>query len=375
MNPPTFSVASDIATIPRHEWNALTHDNPFLSHAFLQALEQTGCACDKTGWSARHLLMHRDGLLVGAMPLYLKHHSRGEYVFDMGWARAFEQHGLPYYPKLLSAIPFTPVPGPRLLVRNTHDKPALAQAARQLCQDNAISSLHVLFPDEADTQVLGQNGYMMRRNVQFHWFNKGYPDVQAFLADLTQVKRKKLRQDSRKVSEAGVTFQVHTGDELTAERLDFFYRCYTQTYLEHGNLPYLTLPFFQRLVNTMAANIVLITAWQHGQAVASALNIRSATRLYGRYWGSLQFIPGLHFETCYMQGIAYCIREGLQVFEGGAQGEHKLSRGMLPVETWSAHYVAHTGFAKAIESFLSEETAAVSSYQQELQEHSPFRQL
>jgi hypothetical protein len=368
-----LELASSLAQINPEQWDALTGDHPLLKHTFLLAMEQSGCASTETGWQPSHLLMYQGNQLQGAVLLYVKYHSRGEYVFDSGWAQAFEHNGLAYYPKLLSAIPFTPVPGPRLLARTTEHKLQLAKAAAELCRSNGLSSLHILFPGAADAEILEKAGFLLRRNVQFHWFNRGYQNLDAFLAELTQTKRKKLKQDSRKVRDAGVEFQVLTGADLSSESLDFFYRCYRQTYLEHGQTPYLNRKFFQALALSMPEQMVLILAHQHGEPIASALNIRSATRLYGRYWGSLRFVSGLHFETCYLQGIDYSIRAGLSVFEGGAQGEHKLSRGMLPVTTWSAHWVGRSDYAQAIERFLDQEGQAVADYEQLLQEHSPFR--
>lgn len=370
---PEFTLIDDLSKVDPKHWDALTDDEPFLKHAFLHALQHHGCASRATGWQSLHLVMHEKSTLCGALPLYLKHHSRGEYVFDMAWARAFEQNGISYYPKLVSAVPFTPVPGSRLLARKPTHKQALAQEAIKLCAQNGISSLHILFPDQQDIGILQQAGFMMRSNVQFHWINKDYSTLNEFLACMSQAKRKKVRQDSRKVQQAGICFTTHSGLEFTNELLDFFYECYRQTYLEHGQPPYLNAAFFNGLAKTMPENLVLIVAHQNGQPIASALNIRSKTRLYGRYWGSLRFVPGLHFETCYLQGIAYCINEGLHAFEGGAQGEHKLSRGFSPVRTWSAHWVAHSGYANAIRAFLNAETDAVEEYEILLQEHSPYK--
>lgn len=371
--PLRLELATTLADVDAEQWDALSGDHPFVKHAFLNALEHSGSATQATGWQPSHLLMFQGDQLAAAMPLYLKYHSRGEYVFDSGWARAFEHNGLSYYPKLLGAIPFTPVPGPRLLARTTQHRVELAHTATELCRNNQISSLHILFPDTRDQAACIEAGYQMRRNVQFHWFNQGYATMDDFLAELTQVKRKKLRQDSRKVREAGVSFQIIEGTALDANTLDFFYRCYRQTYLEHGQLPYLEPAFFQTLAQTMPQALVLVVASQNNEPIACALNLRSQTRLFGRYWGSLRYVPGLHFETCYVQGIAYCIQNGVQVFEGGAQGEHKLSRGMVPVTTWSAHWVPNARYARAIQNFLQQEGQAVAEYENVLHEHTPFR--
>jgi len=369
----TFTLIRDLRDIDPASWNRLAGRHPLASHEFLSALSQTGCASAATGWAPHYLAMRRGGELAGAMPLYLKSHSRGEYVFDYAWAQAFERHGLPYYPKLLSAIPFTPVPGPRLLAANHADRVLLARKAADIGAENGVSSLHILFPDEADQRALREAGYLFRESVQFHWFNRGYASMDEFLAGMTQQKRKKIRQDRKKVESAGIRFRWLQGNDVDAASLDFFYRCYRRTYLEHGNPPYLNSAFFEQLRTSMADSMVLVLAEQDGRPVASALNILGPRTLYGRYWGSLAFIPGLHFETCYMQGIAYCIAKGVAVFEGGAQGEHKLSRGMLPVRTCSAHWISDQRYAAAIAEFLERETPMVEAYRDELLDHSPFK--
>ncbi|AEC18983.1 hypothetical protein PT7_0443 [Pusillimonas sp. T7-7] len=371
--PVTFSLAQHIEDINPEHWDSLAGPQPFIQHAFLRALDQTGCATPTTGWAPHYLLMHRGEVLAGALPLYLKSHSRGEYVFDHAWAHAFEQNGLAYYPKLLSAIPFTPVSGPRLLAATHHDRVLLAKEAIKICRQNGLSSLHVLFPLDIEQPALAEAGFLFRYNVQFHWNNQGYADMEDFLSSLSQQKRKKLKQDRKKSDQAGVRFRWLQGSQIDDYTLAFFYRCYSQTYLEHGNAPYLNLSFFQALHANMADNLVIILAEQDGQAIAAALNILDGQTLYGRYWGSLRFISGLHFETCYMQGIAFCIAHGISVFEGGAQGEHKLSRGLLPVRTYSAHWIADERFAQAIDNYLDHETPAVDSYLDELQAHSPFK--
>jgi len=371
--PVRYTLTRRLQDINAAQWNRLVGDHPLVRHEFLLALDQTGCATPGTGWAPHFLLMHRGDELAGAMPLYLKFHSRGEYVFDYSWAQAFEQQGLNYYPKLLSAIPFSPVPGPRLLAASHEDRVLLARKAVEIGEQNGVSSLHILFPCDEDRKALDAAGFMFRENVQFHWFNRDYGSLDDFLASLNQQKRKKLRQDSKKVGQAGVSFRWLQGQGIGDGQLEFFYRCYTQTYLEHGNAPYLTRDFFKRLHADMAENMVLVLAEQDGKPVASALNLRSGHTLYGRYWGSMRYIPGLHFETCYMQGIAYCIDKGLTVFEGGAQGEHKLSRGMLPVKTCSAHWISDRRYADAIADFLARESPAIDAYIDELAEHSPYR--
>lgn len=344
-----------------------------MRHEYLHALEASGCASPETGWHPHHLLLHRKGQLVGAMPLYLKTHSRGEYVFDHAWAHAYARHGQHYYPKLISAVPFTPVPGPRLLAADPADRQTLLQAAVSLARNHDLSSLHILFMDDNDHESTLQAGLMHRNTIQFHWTNRSYDDMDGFLAAMTQRHRKKIRQDRRKLQQQGIRFEWLEGEEIDEPSLKFLYRCYEQTYLEHGNPPYLSLDFFREMRRIMPQDLVVIKALQDNAPIASALNLRSTNRLYGRYWGSVRAVSGLHFETCYMQGIEYCIARGIQVFEGGAQGEHKLARGMLPVRTHSAHWIAHPDYARAIKDYLDHETGMLDSYVAELSARSPFR--
>lgn len=369
----SFLLAHRVADIDPASWNALAGSHPFLRHEYLLAMETSGCAVPDTGWAPHYLLLQRKGSLAGAMPLYLKSHSRGEYVFDYAWAQAFAEHGLDYYPKLLAAIPFTPVPGPRILARNPEDRVALARQAIALARDNNLSSLHVLFPSEQDRTALAAAGFMFRENVQFHWFNRGYTTFESFLASLSQPKRKKIRQDTKKAVAAGIRFRWLQGPEIDGDALRFFVRCYDHTYFEHGNPPYLNLAFFQDLRRNMPGSLVLIIAEQGGEPVACALNIRGESALYGRYWGTTRFVSGLHFETCYMQAIQFCIQEGIPVFEGGAQGEHKLSRGLEPVATCSGHWIRDPRYAAAIEHYLQRETPAMREYAEVLRRHTPFR--
>ena len=368
-----FSLVSTLDDIPPDRWNSLTQGHPLLSHAFLGALHASGCASLNTGWDPHYLVLKRNNTMHGAMPLYVKYHSRGEYVFDHAWAHAFTQHGLQYYPKLLCAIPFTPVPGPRLLANTHEDKVLLARAAVSLAVQNKLSSLHILFPDDADQAALREAGFMFRETVQFHWQNSNYKDLDDFLASLNQEKRKKIRQDSKKVKTAGISYRWLRGDAIGPDDLDFFYACYVQTYLEHGNSPYLSAEFFRQIYSQMRDQMLLVMAARGDTPVACALNIIGEGRLYGRYWGTTEFVPGLHFETCYVQAIAWCIENKIEIFEGGAQGAHKLSRGMLPVKTWSAHWVSDPQFACAIADFVDNETRAVDDYAEALATHSPFK--
>jgi predicted N-acyltransferase len=347
--------------------------HPFVSHAFFTALQDSGCASRRTGWQPVFLVAKRDGHLSGVMPLYLKNHSRGEYVFDYSWADAFERNGIAYYPKLLSAVPFSPVTGPRLIAANRDDRMLLARAAIALCQQTEVSSLHVLFPTDSDLEVLREAGFMVREAIQFHWSNDGYADFDAFLERLTRDKRRKMRQDSRRVAEAGVTFKWLRGAEISDQHLAFFYQCYVNTYKNHYSDPYLTLPFFRQIRLSMPDALLIILAERDGQAVAAALNVIDGGTLYGRYWGATEFISSLHFEICYVQAIAYCIAHQMATFEGGAQGVHKMSRGLLPTPTFSAHWVTDRRFASAIDDFLKAETHGIEATLDELEEHTPFK--
>ncbi len=369
-----LSIIDSLAEVDPAQWQALVGDNPTLSHSFLHALHDTGCAADATGWSPRYLILTRDGVLHGALPLYLKEHSRGEYVFDHAWADAFHRHGMPYYPKLLSAVPFTPVSGSRLLARTAEDRQLLARAALQVARQLNTSSLHILFPNDDDRQVLADAGYMLREGVQFHWENHDYADFDAFLASMKMDKRKKLRQDRRRVEDAGIHFEHLAGRAISDEVLRFFYQCYVLTYRAHFSKPYLSLAFFQRLLAETPDSLMIVLARRGDQPVAAALNLVGGQVMYGRYWGTQEFISGLHFEACYVQAIDYCIRHRLSRFEGGAQGVHKMSRGLVPTATWSAHWVADRRFADAIADFLAQETAAMNDYIDELESHIPFKE-
>ena len=310
--------------------------------------------------------------LTAALPLYQKSHSYGEYVFDWAWADAYAQHGLPYYPKLLAAIPFTPVQSPRLLAQDEASRMALLDAALNHARRSGLSSLHILFPSSEEAAMMQRRGMMLRYGVQFHWRNAGYEDFDAFLASLAREKRKKIRQDRRRVCAEGISFRRLVGNEIGAEHWRFFGRCYDRTYALHCSSPYLNLSFFEHMGRTMAENLLLVLAERAGKPVASALNVFTQETLYGRYWGALEYVPALHFETCYYQAIDFCIARGIRYFEGGAQGEHKLARGLLPVRTLSAHWLAHPEFARAVERYLARECAGVERYMDELNEHSPF---
>jgi len=361
-----LEVVDSLAGVDRDEWNALAGEQPFVRHEFFAALLESGCATAATGWRPQFLLLRRSGALAGAMPLFAKTHSYGEYVFDWAWADAHERHGVEYYPKLLCAVPFTPVRGHRIL----GEKEPLIRAALEMAK--GYSSLHFLFSNEAE--VLEHHGLLLRRTVQFHWRNEGYADFEDFLSRLTHARRKNIKQERRRVREAGVTLRVLEGAAVTPAHWEFFLRCYRRTYAEHRSSPYLNLDFFLRLGRSLPRNTVLILAERDGRAIASSLLIRDEKHLYGRYWGAIEHVPLLHFECCYYQPIEYAIAQKLDAFEGGAQGEHKIFRGLMPVETLSAHWLAHPRFARAVEQFLEREGAGVSRYVDELRDHSPFRQ-
>jgi len=363
----SLSVVDSLAGVDRDEWNALAGEQPFVRHEFFSALLESGSAMAATGWRPQFLLLRRSGGLAGAMPLFAKTHSYGEYVFDWAWADAHERHGVEYYPKLLCAIPFTPVRGNRILGQGE----PLIRAALEMAK--GYSSLHVLFANEAET--LEQHGLLLRRTVQFHWRNEGYVDFEDFLSRLTHARRKNIRQERRRVREAGVTLTVLEGDAITPAHWEFFTKCYRRTYAEHRSSPYLNLDFFLRLGQSMADHMVLVLAERGGRAMAASLLIRDEKTLYGRYWGALEHVPLLHFECCYYSPIEYAILKKLEIFEGGAQGEHKIFRGLMPVETLSAHWLAHPRFARAVEQFLEREGAGIARYVDELRDHSPFKQL
>ena len=375
-------VFEDPAAIDADQWNALLDlqacATPFMRHEYLLAMHRSGSAGGDTGWLPQFLGVTEGDTLVAACPLYLKSHSYGEYVFDWAWADAYQRHGLSYYPKLLGAAPFTPVPGTRLLSRDPAGRRLLLRAMRQLAQDAKLSSVHLLFLDEADQQAALAEGWMMRSTVQFHWTNREpqpYADFADFLAGLQRAKRKKIQQERRRVVDAGVHFTELEGSAITAADWNFFYRCYRQTYREHHSTPYLTRDFFERMAASMPSNWLLFVAWHDGQRIAASLvGIDPKSRVaFGRYWGAVAHVPCLHFEACYYRPLAWCIANRYLRFEGGAQGEHKMARGLLPVQTWSAHWLAHPQFAQAVADFLEREDAGMANYIDELNERRPFK--
>ncbi len=400
------------ADIDAGAWNRLLaaqeQPTPFLRHEFLSALTEAGCASADTGWAPRFVTIWRsrsgkpyqaaqsdpaladaedaasedpvdldDEELVAACPLYLKDHSYGEYVFDWAWADAYRRNGLEYYPKLLCAVPFTPVAGARLLALDDESRVTLAATLRALAEESGVSSLHVLYPSDKEAEILSAVGLMSRKGVQFHWENNGYRHFDDFLDTLEQKKRKNIRAERRKVQEAGVTMRRVQGPQITDEEWRFFNRCYQQTYREHHSSPYLNINFFRTIGRTMPDNLLMVIAEHEGRPIASSLVIyqreSGGGTLYGRYWGAIEHVPCLHFETAYYQPLEFCIEQGLRAFEGGAQGEHKMARGFLPTVTHSAHWLAHPAFADAIERFLAQETENMSHYVDELREHDPFK--
>ena len=355
------------------EWDALHDSTPLLSHAFLSALENSGSVGAGTGWNPHPLIVKQDSQLIGAMPLYLKSHSYGEYVFDWAWADAYQRSGIDYYPKLLSAIPFSPITSARLLSNDDSVKALMIEALEGAMQQHKLSSAHVLFPDAVCAAQFEKADWLKRIGVQFRWQNKNYTSFEDFLSTLSHDKRKKIHQERKKIQAAGVLCRQIKGSDITQNDWDFFYQCYSNTYREHHSTPYLTPAFFAEIGKTMPNNILLIVAEIDGKAVASTLNIYNKTTLYGRYWGATQFVSGLHFELCYYQAQMFCIAEKITFFEGGAQGEHKLARGFEPRSTCSYHKIAHSDFERAIKQFLQREQAGIAAYTTELEERTPFK--
>ena len=440
-------IHSSPSEIDATAWNDLLAQqpapSPFMRHEYLAALHDSGSATPASGWTAAFVTLRRGGTLEAAAPVYVKDHSYGEYVFDWAWANAYEQHGLAYYPKAVVAVPFTPVPGTRLLARDAASRTLLVHGLVQWCEEAKLSSLHLLFGADEDIAACQEAGLMLRHTVQFHWENNaptlgtgvsslppegarsalgrpgggtsaptlgtdvsslppegarsalGRPgggtgvwrDFEAFLASLSHDKRKKIRQERRKVADAGVRFRWSRGSDISAADWDFFYRCYDRTYREHGNAPYLTRDFFQRMADTLPDAWLLFVAERAGQPIATSLiavcaqstgsaadfDLNHPAVAYGRYWGAIERVDCLHFEACYYQPLQWCIEHGVQRFEGGAQGEHKMARALMPVKTTSAHWLAHPAFADAVERYLEREGEGIASYMSDLGGRSPFR--
>jgi len=383
-----IEVHDSMDSIEKTQWNQLLLSDsvptPFLRYEYLNAMQESASAVSATGWTPKYITLSHEGELVGACPLYLKTHSYGEYVFDWAWAQAYQRHGLRYYPKALIASPFSPVPGSRLLAKSEGEREALLRAVLDLCTEWGVSSLHMLYASPEDMKAAKDLHMLQRQTIQFHWTNKdssgeAYEDFDAFLSSMSQEKRKKIKQERKKVDQAQVSFQTHEGNEIKEEDWDFFYSCYQQTYLEHGNSPYITPAFFEAMKNEMASNWVMFLAYRLGRPIACSLvalqrdEANQPLVAYGRYWGALERVDCLHFEACYYQPLIWCINQGVHRFEGGAQGEHKMARALLPVTTHSAHWLAHPAFAKAVDEFLTQEGQNTEHYLEHLKERNPLK--
>jgi len=370
---------NSMAQVNCADWNRLAGDAyPFLRHEFLLALEQSGSVSGQTGWVPSHLLVIDEEKLLAFMPLYLKQHSWGEYVFDHQWAHAYQQQGLAYYPKWLTAVPLTPCQGPRIVIKATIDPlevlHTLLTFIKQLSEQRGISSWHCLFPVRQQADLLMSLGLNIREGVQFHWFNQGYRDFNDFLQTLSASKRKMIRRERRRVNEQSVRLLRIAGTDISDLQWQVFFQFYTMTYLKRGSKPYLNLAFFQQIAATMAEQLLLVLAVKDNKYVAAALSFVGSDTLYGRYWGCYEEYNSLHFEACYYQGLDYCIEHGLKRFDSGAQGEHKISRGFEPITTYSAHWIKDARFAQAIEQFLAKEQKAVQLYKQDAASFLPFKQ-
>lgn len=368
-----------IAQIPREQWNRLAgDDSPFMRHEFLDAMERHGCVGESLGWIPHHLaLRDRDGRLVAAAPCYLKYNSYGEFVFDWSWADAYRRNGLSYYPKLVVGSPYTPATGARILTGGSptreRDARALIQGALRVAEDMGVSSLHWLFTAADEQALLEEQGLLRRLGCQFHWHNQGYGTFDDLLAAFTAEKRKKVKRERRRVAEAGVRIRRVRGDAVTEAEWATFHRLYRDTFDKRGGIPTLSLPFFQAIGESMGEQILLVLAEQGREIVAAAFDLVGARSLYGRHWGCFQDFHSLHFEACYYQGLDYCIEQGLERFEPGAQGEHKVSRGFLPTPTWSAHWIADPQFRHAIARFVDLEAEGMGDYLSEMRTHGPYR--
>jgi predicted N-acyltransferase len=374
-----ITVFERISEIPRTQWNQfVTFNTPFLKYEYLNALEESGAVSVATGWHPRHLKIENEGELIALMPLYLKEHSQGEYVFDQGWANAYYQNGLNYYPKWLTAIPFTPCQSNRILIKEGVNHltiyKAILEFFHQQSSGNEAATWHCLFIEEDERQELESIGLLIRKDVQFKWFNRGYQNFDDYLQQFSARKRKNIKRERRRVSEQGIEFTQLQGAEISEKQWSVFFNFYKNTYRKYGMQAYLNLKFFKLLSTQMAEQLQLTLAAKEGRYVAAAFSLTGKDRLYGRYWGCEEALNNLHFETCYYQGIEYCIKHNFSQFDSGAQGEHKISRGFEPVITASAHWIKSPQFAQAIESFLSAEQQHVSSYQDRTLLQLPFKQ-
>lgn len=385
----TLEAVSSISAIPAAEWDACANPrtdsgsasrpyyNPFVSHAFFAAAEASGSATPRTGWGARHLLAKLDDRIVGIVPCYLKSHSQGEYVFDRGWAEAYDRAGGHYYPKLQASVPFTPATGPRLLIRDGVDREriadVLAAGLMALCNATEASSVHVTFMREPEAKNLAKHGFLIRNDQQFHWHNQGYKSFDDFLATLNSRHRKAIKRERREALAAGITVHWLTGSDIDEDAWDAFFAFYMETGSRKWGRPYLTRAFFSQIGETMSKDVLLVMARRNGRWIAGAINFIGSDTLFGRNWGAVEHHPFLHFEVCYYQAIDFAIQRGLATVEAGAQGEHKLARGYLPETTWSAHFIADPGFRRAIAEYLKRERDYVAEVGRELAAAGPFR--
>ncbi len=374
------AILDDIGELDPQAWNTLgVAAFPFLRHEFLHALERHGCLGERLGWLPRHIAIRdQEGGLLAACPLYLKFNSYGEFVFDWSWADAYERNGLSYYPKLVSASPYTPATGPKLLTAPDVPPEArklLIDTAMELARTSECSSIHWLFTPGDETDFLEKNGYLRRTGCQFHWENRGWDDFDAFLADLTHAKRKNIRRERKRTREAGIRFRWLDGHSASPEDWADFHVLYESTFDRKGGIPTLSLGFFEELAHSLPDQVLLVQALHEDRPVAAAFNLVGEHTLYGRHWGCREQFHSLHFETCYYQGLDFCLQRGLSRFEPGAQGEHKVSRGFLPTPTWSAHWLGDARFARAVQQFLEHETEGMQDYLAEMMSHSPYRQV
>ena len=372
---------NSINDITANSWNDVVNtDYPFIQHAFLAAMEISGSACSETGWRPQHLIVYDEGIAVAVMPLYLKYHSYGEYIFDWNWAGAYERYGLDYYPKLLSAIPFTPATGPRLACLETINKDQLyafvSQSLQEHCHKLNASSIHILAADSNETKHWNTRDLATRSTSQFHWYNHDYEDFDEFLSNFSSRKRKNLKKERRRINEQGISLQAHSGQDISPDMWDTFYHFYQSTYVKRsGHGGYLRREFFDLIHDSMPEQLMLVLAQHQGRYVAGALYFFSSTTLYGRYWGCTESFEMLHFETCYYQGIEFCIRKGLKKFDAGAQGEHKIQRGFVPTTIYSNHWIENPQFSAAIHDYILSEAKSTENYIEEAKTSLPFKNL
>jgi len=350
-------------------------NSPFLNLKFFEALEKSKSIGKNTGWVSFPIIAKKNNEIIGFIPLFLKEHSYGEYVFDYAWADAFHRNGLNYYPKMISAIPFTPLTGSRVLAKTIEVKKAMIKSIEKILVKYKISSCHILFPDKKDHDLFKEMGWLSRNGVQFKWQNNSYKTFNEFLETLSHNKRKKIKQERKKIEINKIIIEQKQGTDITDKDIDFFYECYCETYRLHNSIPYLNRAFFYELIKSIPNKLLLILAKKDNVKIASAFNIIGKDTLYGRYWGALEFFSGLHFELCYYQGQEFCIENKIKYFEGGAQGEHKLARGFEPFKTYSNHFIAQPDFRDAINIFLNDEINRIDEYSNELEERTPYKKI